>query len=101
MGLQPVQLDRRHGTEIQAVDVNGVEETPPELRVARDGAAYQRGPDRLQHLRLGALYDRREGKHVFFLRDRGVWRVAVDDGRQQVVGSPLLDDARDVSMLRG
>ena len=101
MGLQPVQLDRRHGTEIQAVDVNGVDETPPELRVARDGAAYQRGPDRLQHLRLGALHDRREGKHVFFLRDRGVWRVAVDDGRQQVVGSPFLDDARDVSMLRG
>jgi hypothetical protein len=44
MRLEPVQLGSSAPTEIQAVDVNGVEETPPELGLHANRAADQRGP---------------------------------------------------------
>ncbi len=61
-----------------------------QLRLLGDGRAHERRPDLLQHLVFRALDDGDERKHVLLLRRRSVGRVAVQDGREQVVGAPCL-----------
>src|SRR5262245_33341928 len=65
--LQPVQLRGPHGPEIEAIDVDRVEQPAPQRRVLRQGGADERRPDRLDHLRLGTLHHRDEGEHVLLL----------------------------------
>src|SRR6202790_1315557 len=85
--LEPVELDGRNRTEIQSIDVNRVHQCAAELGPARDRAAHERRADPFEHLRFGAVHDRDEREHVFLLGDRGLRRVAVNDGRQQIFGA--------------
>ena len=78
----------------------GVEQRAPQLGLVGDRRADERRAHRLEHLRLGTLDDGDEREHVLLRRDRRLRRFAVDDGRQQVVGAAVLDDARRVAILR-
>src|SRR3954470_8788598 len=89
--LEPVELNRRNRTEIQPVDVHGIHEAPPKVRVIGDRAADKRRADRVDHPILRALDDGCERKHVFLARNRGVRGRAVHDRGQQELGAPILD----------
>ena len=91
--LQPVQLNRRHRTKIEPIDVHGIDQLAAESLIAGDGAADERWPDRRNHLFLRTLDHGREGKHVFLVRDRRFRRRAVHDRGQQELRAPFLDDA--------
>src|SRR5262245_8174296 len=70
--LTPVELCGRHRPQIEPIDVHGVEEPAAEALVARHRGADERGADRVEHLRLRALHDRREGKHELLLHHGGI-----------------------------
>src|SRR5688500_15420465 len=63
--LHPVQAGRRHRPEVEAIDVDGVEQLAPQARRARQRRTHERRTDRFHHLRLGALDDGDEGEHEF------------------------------------
>src|ERR1700677_1363908 len=55
MRLQPVELQRRDRSQIQSIDLRGVDQSSLPLRVLRDGATHQRGTDIFEHLLLRTL----------------------------------------------
>ena len=91
MGLKPVELDGRDRAEVEPVDVHGVQQRPAKLRLVRDGRADQRRADAVEHLLFGALHHGHEGEHIFFLRNRGIGCLAVNDRGQQIVAAFFLD----------
>src|SRR5258708_3543331 len=70
MRLQPIQTRGRHRSEIQAVNVNGVEKLPPEGGFVGNRGANQRGTDAGDHLLFGALHNGNKREHVLAVRRR-------------------------------
>src|SRR5262245_6128077 len=68
--LQPIQLDRRYGPQIQAIDVRRVYELALEGLVIRNGGADERRSNSLQHLVLRAAHHAHEWKHEFSIGQR-------------------------------
>ena len=101
MGLAPVQAVGRHRSQIQTIDVRGVEETASQRWRIGEGRAHERRPDLVQQLIFGALHHRHERKHVFLLRGGRVRRVTMHDGWEEVVGAALLDHSGHVAIPRG
>src|SRR4029077_13998495 len=82
--VPPVELRGGDGTEVQAVDVGGVDQFAVEVIVARDGRGDQRGADRGQHFFLRAV-DYGDGREqVFFVGARTLGGVAVKHRRSQI-----------------
>ena len=63
--LQPIELDRRDRTQVQAIDVCSVYEPALEVPVARDGGPHKSRSDPIQHLVLRAADHAHEGEHEF------------------------------------
>src|SRR5215831_2978180 len=76
--LKPIELDRRHGPEVQSIDVHRIHETTSKLWVGGDGAADERWTDCVNHPIARALDYGREREHVLLARDRCFRRSAVD-----------------------
>ena len=92
-GCSQFELGRRHRAEVQPVDVHRVEQLPLELRLAGDRRADQRRPDRSSIFACGHSTTVTNGNMYSFFAIAASGDVAVDDGRPQVVGPLLLDDA--------
>src|SRR5688572_262564 len=54
--LPPVELSRRHRTEIETIDVHRIEQAAPEGVVAGDGGRHQGRPNRFEHPGLGTIH---------------------------------------------
>ena len=76
--LEPVELDRGDGRDVEAIDVRGVHEVPAPGLIAGDRRGHEGAPDPIDHLLLGALDDGHEGKHELLVGDRGLGGFAVD-----------------------
>src|SRR5262245_50339113 len=94
--LQPIELDRRDGPQVQAVDVRRVYELALEALVVRNGGADERCSDSLQHLVLRAAHHAHEWKHEFSIGQRTIGRVAMDDHGPQVTASLFFHQPRAV-----
>ena len=93
--LQPVELRRRHRAEVQPIDVHRVEQLPrgtPRCTVIAVHTSV--GPIASSIFASGHSTTVTNGNMYSFFAIAASGDVAVDDGRQQVVGAALLDDAR-------
>ena len=78
--LQPVERDRLHRSDVEPIDVGGIEQRLRELGVLCDAAANQRLVNLFDHLILWAIDNRHKGEHVFGVRHFKIGTGAVQDG---------------------
>ena len=85
--LEPVELNRRHRTEVQAIDVHRVDQRAAQLRLAGDRVQTSVGPIASSIFASGHSTTVTNGNMYSFFAIAASGDVAVHDGRQQVVGA--------------
>ena len=101
VGLEPIEGDCFDGAEVEAVDVDGVEEFLRELLIVRQRGADECRADRFEHVFLRAIDNDDEGEHIFGADDFRFGAGAVDDGGAEVIAAFLLDESGAAAIFVG
>ena len=101
VGLHPVELDRLHRADVQAVDVGRIEQFPGPRLVLGQAAGDQGGADAFEHVLLLAPHDGGEREHVFGVRQARFGRGAVDNRRAEEVVPVVVHPAVAFAVLGG
>lgn len=94
VGLSPVESVGGDGTDIQAIDMDGIGQLFDPGGVLGHGGADQGWTDTAEHIGLWAVDDGGEGEHVFFGRDFAFGGSGVDDHGSEVGVAFLFVESR-------